>query len=138
MGGQCTNKLLNTIVTTQARQDLSKELTRNAVTMLKNEQATLPLRSGQTIAVLGEICARDVGMFMDTSPFHGRDSYFMGGSGRVVPKTTVNVLEGLIEKCQAKGCIVKAYTSNDVGGALDFVCRGPPWRPQPICQVPHL
>merc|ERR1711920_902138 len=80
-------------------------------------------RSGQTIAVLGEMCARDVGMFMDMSPFHGRDSYFMGGSGRVVPKTTVNVLEGLIAKCQVKDCIVKAYTSNDVGAALDFVAR---------------
>jgi beta-glucosidase len=69
-------------VTTQAHQAVANQVAEAGTTLLKNESSTLPLSSGDSVAVIGPSAS--------ASP-----TYAGGGSAYVIPSSTVSPLQGI-------------------------------------------
>lgn len=84
-----------------------------SVILLKNEDETLPLGKDLTIAVLGSACQpkQDITQMLDKWDLG--NYYTVGGSGRVIPKDPVSILEGIQDACKFANCKVHSDLSDD-------------------------
>jgi len=123
--GSCLSKLVGSITLTAERQALAKEITTEAVTLLKNADNTLPLaEKGLKIAVLGTWCNKRVEW---SNEWYARNPLFIGGSGRSVPKRVVTVLDSMTTACArtydndgvtTPYCTVQGYTGENPDEAI--------------------
>lgn len=113
--GGCNTLMYDQVTATSASRALSREISTNAVTMLKNSEKnskkTLPLDGTVTkIALLGSTCnslvsiSEQLGLEDDRTgrawPGWQRYSYYyIGGSGRIIARDPVSIYKGLQEKC---------------------------------------
>jgi len=117
--GECKPLLLNTVVTTEARQNLSRDMATKAVVLLKNDQKLLPFNASITkIALLGKTCDLKMPWLNDWG-INGASYYYIGGSGRNFPKGVVTIKDGLEEMCKTKGCTVVGSYTDDVDTATE-------------------
>lgn len=117
--GQCKSHLQATSVTTEAHQKLSREIATKAVVLLKND-GLLPFGGSPnfTVAVLGSACDKKL-PWINEWALAGASYYHIGGSGRVVPKGVVTVLDALKEMCsKGTGCTIVSDTSDDAAKAV--------------------
>lgn len=132
--GYCWDKLLNTKVTNDARQDLARKMATEAVVMLKNEGNFLPLTAANAakIALVGSTCNSTI-KFDDFVNWPSPSYYHIGGSGRVVPKGLVTIADAVEAMCASRGDCTVTHSQTDisddaatVGNAADVVimCSG--------------
>lgn len=119
-GVDCSFLLYQAVATKPAHAALARRMAGAATVLLKNENATLPVRRGAKVAVLGHAC--DAGYLpASTGQWDAADYYTIGGSGRVLSTDEQHstVLAGL-QAAQASGAIrLRVTPSNDVGKAIE-------------------
>lgn len=100
----CDDYLFKEIATGEENRELARRLAAAAVVLLKNEGGVLPLRKHfKLIAVLGSACNASNDIDSMLSRWDLGNYYTVGGSGRVIPKDPVSVLQGLQARCEQNG-----------------------------------
>jgi beta-glucosidase len=121
----CNETIMKDVVTNPDRQQFSRDMATKAVVLLKNPVGVLPFEGFKAdqpfkIALLGEAC--DANSTIDWSQMgnwqHGT-YYFIGGSGRVVPKKVVTIKEGISQQCdKSPGCTLVTDFTNNVDSSV--------------------
>jgi len=134
VGCSCRRLLSEAVATSPQHVALARELAAGGAVLLKNSPRlltrgpTLPLRNGETIAVLGSVCAIQEQPEAMAADWLARDYYVVGGSGRVLSPRTVSVLQGL----KSRGVVIRESPSEDLAAAqaavngadVALVCAG--------------
>jgi len=111
---------LNRTVTSPSASALALEIATASVLLLKNEDKVLPIRpSYKRIALLGSVC-NESGVVTEAEYdnwMYG-NSYVIGGSGRVVPKDPVTILQGFQKHCHPPDCELVLSLSNSAHDAI--------------------
>jgi beta-glucosidase len=122
--GECDHYLYEANATSPEHAEMARSLAANGASLLKNENQTLPLKPGSTIAVVGSACDAPY----DLSKLGGWNQgnyYVMGGSGRVINPDSTSILTGL--KARAAAATPPATIVSDVTGADVIVTCGATW-----------
>ncbi|CAK9113738.1 unnamed protein product [Durusdinium trenchii] len=101
--GGCLEEMLKVNVRTAEHQALARRMVAESVILLKNEDEVLPISSNvKTIAVLGSACQPEDNTEEMLNQWDLGNYYTVGGSGRVIPKDPVSILQGLQQLSTAK------------------------------------
>ena len=119
-GVDCSYLFYQAIATSHESVRVARNLAASSAVLLKNDAATLPLRPGARVALLGTACdapfLRAGGLGWDTG-----DYYTLGGSGRVLsdPRAASTIASALRARA-ASGELsaLTEYPHDDAGGAL--------------------
>lgn len=126
VGCNCDSQLLEVKATSQEHAKLARDFAAASAVLLKNDEVpggagrrTLPLRRGQTVAVVGSACDHRPQPQELLENWIDGSYYTVGGSGRVIPPKTVSILEGL----QGRGITTRFSASSHVSDVVE-VMRG--------------
>lgn len=113
VNGGCDHQIYEVNARSPEHQQLARRMVAESVILLKNEDETLPLGKDLTIAVLGSACQpkQDITQMLDKWDLG--NYYTVGGSGRVIPKDPVSILEGIQDACKFANCKVHSDLSDD-------------------------
>lgn len=108
-GCDCESRLVQTVATTPEHVQVARSVAAQGLVLLKNQAATLPLRPGVRIALVGSAC--DAPHVSVTAKWQQGDYYVVGGSGRVVSDKAISISRALLAH---EGVAIGAISPSDI------------------------
>lgn len=120
--GGCDHEIYEVDMRSSEHQALARRMVAESVILLKNEDDTLPLGANvKTIAVVGSACEPTNNVSAMLDQWDMGNYYTVGGSGRVIPKDPVSILQGIQGACEEANCTVIFDLSDDAQAAEALV-----------------
>lgn len=112
-GVDCESLILDVNATNAAHGKLARTIAAQSAVLLKNDGGVLPLKAGQTVAVVGSACDAPYNLDALTEKWDLGNYYVLGGSGRVINPTTTSIVDGIKSQAAALGVTVTQFTDAD-------------------------
>jgi beta-glucosidase len=106
------------VATSPEHRRLARNIAAESATLLKNDGGVLPLSPAavQTLALVGSAC--DAGNPVSDLLWNIGSYYVVGGSGRVLSRRAVSIVEGVRSRARVDNIIVVESLSDNVENAL--------------------
>ena len=120
-GKDCGHYLYEANATSTEHATLARTIAAQSAALLKNDNATLPVRPGATVRVVGEACDAPYNLAA-LSQWNVGNYYVMGGSGRVINPVSTSILAGLRQRARRSN--VTVLTSDTPAAAAAAAAAG--------------